>query len=676
MIFEQSLINPNFIGRDGFKWFVGIVSNQQPDNNTTGHSYRVKVRILGYHPGNEIADEDLPWAHVLVPLNMGSGAGGSYAGNTTRGSELVFGFFADGDDAQQPIVVGAFYRGSSTEYLNNFEFGTQDFKLFKQKTGAIQSPNNIPVKNGQTYASVAGPPAVDGTIDGETSLATQVLDNSGERTSIPGTCEGTKDDLSKINQALVEFIKILNTVKQVKTGFVDPILNRMVNIDQEVQKIALVISDTIKKQIKIWRNELISKVYVQIEEWFNQITLPAPVDFAKKILGVQIIDGIKCLFRNILKKVKDFVFKFLMNLIGQIISAPFCAVEALTGSLLTTAANEVASAIGPSLDELSNEFGVISDIGSIIDTTISYTETVISFLICDESPCKDVYDYKSGEGYISKNAIDDFSKFINYSPAEGLENLFDDANIGEESDKYLKGLEFASCPAFTFTCGAPKVEIFGGGGSGGAGNAVIDSLGGILGVNLTNPGSGYSSPPYLKFVDDCKNGKGARGFTVLDEEGKISEVVITDSGSGYLTGTQDLQSSQDTQDTQDTQESIDPCASNPIDSSGSSVVGFIVDVYIVNTGLGYTENDLIYDDECDNGVVIYPEVDDDGRIIGTKIFNSGSVRLSPNLQINSETGAGAILIPVLKFNPIQKVEKEEDSSKVKQVILCAEDHGR
>jgi hypothetical protein len=665
MIFEQSLINPNFIGRDGFKWFVGIISNQQPDNNTDGHSYRVKVRILGYHPGNEIADEDLPWAHVLVPLNMGSGAGGSYAGNTTRGSELVFGFFADGDDAQQPIIVGAFYRGSSTEYLNNFEFGTQDFKLFKQKTGAIQSPNNIPVKDGQTYASVSGPISVTGEIgvgtDRAQCLATYQLDNSGERTSIPGTCEGTKDDLSKINQALVEFIKILNTVKQVKTGFVDPVLNRMVNIDQEVQKIALVISDTIKKQIKIWRNELVSSVYVQIESWFNQIKLPAPVDFAKKILGVQIIDGIKCLFRNILKKVKDFVFKFLMNLIGQIISAPFCAVEALTGSLLTTAANEVASAIGPSLDELSNEFGVISDIGSIIDTAISYTETLISFLICDESPCKDVYDYKNGEGYINKNFISDVSKFINYSPAEGLENLFDDANIGEESDKYLKGLEFASCPAFTFTCGAPKVEIFGGGGSGGAGNAVIDSVGSIIGVNLTDPGSGYSSPPYLKFVDDCKNGKGARGFAVLDEEGKVSDVVITDSGSGYLTGTQDTQ---------------DSSTLDAVDSSGSSVVGSVVDVYIINTGLGYTENDTINDDADDNGVVIYPEVDDDGRIIGVKINNPGSVRLSPNLQINSETGSGAILIPILKFNPIEKVEKEQDPSKVKQVILCAEDHDR
>lgn len=686
MMFEQSLINPNFIGRDGFKWFVGMVSNQQPDNNTDGYSYRVKVRIFGYHPGDEIEDEDLPWAHVLVPLNMGTGVGGSYAGNTIRGSELVFGFFADGDDAQQPMIVGGFYRGASTQYLNNFESGTQNFKLFEQKSGAIVSPNNIPIKRKAAGTPVAGPASagpisVAGGIgtNRDMSQATYVLDNSNERTSIPGTCEGTQDNLSTITQALVKFIKVLNTVKQVQTGFVNPVLNRMTNIDQEVEKVALVISDSIQKEIKIWRNNIINDIYLKIEEWFNQIQLPAPVELAKKILGVEIIDGIKCLFRNILKKVKDFVFNFLMNLIGQIVSAPFCAVEALVGSLLTTAANEVSSAIGPSLDELSNEFGVIADIGSIVSTGIQITETLISFLICDESPCKNVYDYMSGEGYISKDFIGDVSSFINYSPAEGLQNLFDDAGIGveSESDKYLKGLEFANCPAFSIECGAPKVEIFGGGGSGASGNAVIDSVGGIIGVNLTSPGSGYSSPPYVKFVDNCKNGRGAKGYAELDESEQIKKIIITDPGSGYLQGPQipqNPQVPQGPQDPQDPQDSQDPCATNPVDSSGSSVIGFVEDVLIVNTGLGYNENDVIYDDACNSGIDIRPELDEDGRVIGAKIINRGSVRTTPNLQINSDTGFGAVLIPILGFDTIKPVEKEPNSKLVKKVILCAEDH--
>lgn len=667
MMFEQSLINPNFIGRDGFKWFVGMVSNQQPDNNTDGYSYRVKVRIFGYHPGDQIEDKDLPWAHVLVPLNMGTGVGGSYAGNTIRGSELVFGFFADGDDAQQPMIVGGFYRGASTQYLNDFEFGTQNFNLFKQKTGAIVSPNNIPVINNSAGPAVAGPISVAGGIGTDRAMcqATYVLDNSNERTSIPGTCEGTQDNLSTITQALVKFIKVLNTVKQVQTGFVNPVLNRMTNIDQEVEKVALVISDSIQKEIKIWRNNIINDIYLKIEEWFNQIQLPAPVELSKKILGVEIIDDIKCLFRNILKKVKDFVFNFLMNLIGQIVSAPFCAVEALVGSLLTTAANEVSTAIGPSLDELSNEFGVVADIGSIVSTGIQITETLISFLICDESPCKNVYDYMSGEGYISKDFIGDVSSFINYSPAEGLQNLFDDAGIGAESDKYLKRLEFANCPAFSIECGAPKVEIFGGGGSGASGNVVVDSIGGIIGVNLTSPGSGYSSPPYVKFVDNCKNGKGAKGYAELDEFEQIKKIIITDPGSGYLQGPQ---VSQDPQDSQD------PCATNPVDSSGSSVIGFVEDVLIVNTGLGYNTNDVIYDDACNSGIDIRPELDEDGRVIGTKIINRGSVRTTPNLQINSGTGSGAVLIPILGFDIINPVEKESNSKLIKKVILCAEDH--
>ena len=90
--------------------------------------------------------------------------------------------------------------------------------------------------------------------------------------------------------------------------------------------------------------------------------------------------------------------------------------------------------------------------------------------------------------------------------------------------------------------------------------------------------------------------------------------------------------------------------------------------------LGYNENDVIYDDACNSGIDIRPELDEDGRVIGAKIINRGSVRTTPNLQINSDTGFGAVLIPILGFDTIKPVEKEPNSKLVKKVILCAEDH--
>ena len=69
---------------------------------------RVKVRIMGYHPQNtvELKDEDLPWATVLLPTTAGSGKGGKGKPIRIQPSDVVIGFFLDGDDAQQPVIFG------------------------------------------------------------------------------------------------------------------------------------------------------------------------------------------------------------------------------------------------------------------------------------------------------------------------------------------------------------------------------------------------------------------------------------------------------------------------------------------------------------------------------------------------------------------------------------------
>ena len=68
----------------------------------------LKVRIMGYHPQNtvELKDEDLPWATVLIPATAGSGKGGKGKPIRIQPSDVVIGFFLDGDDAQQPVIFG------------------------------------------------------------------------------------------------------------------------------------------------------------------------------------------------------------------------------------------------------------------------------------------------------------------------------------------------------------------------------------------------------------------------------------------------------------------------------------------------------------------------------------------------------------------------------------------
>ena len=94
----------NFMGRDGFQWFVGVVEDRQ-DPKKLG---RVRVRCLGYHTENhgDLPTSDLPWAHPLNPITSATVSG---VGQTPLGvveGTWVVGFFQDGAEAQQPIIIG------------------------------------------------------------------------------------------------------------------------------------------------------------------------------------------------------------------------------------------------------------------------------------------------------------------------------------------------------------------------------------------------------------------------------------------------------------------------------------------------------------------------------------------------------------------------------------------
>ena len=92
------------MGKDGFQWFVGVVEDRN-DPKTLG---RLRVRCLGYHTEDltKLPTTDLPWAHVMNPITSAtvSGVGQSPIG-AVEGTWVV-GFFTDGSDAQQPMIMG------------------------------------------------------------------------------------------------------------------------------------------------------------------------------------------------------------------------------------------------------------------------------------------------------------------------------------------------------------------------------------------------------------------------------------------------------------------------------------------------------------------------------------------------------------------------------------------
>lgn len=674
MMLEQSLISPNFLGKESFRWFIGRVTDyKQTDKN----GYKAKVRIIGYHPDskNVIDDDELPWAHVLVPLGSGSGTGGTGVSFNARGSETVIGFFMDGDNGQQPVIIGSLFSGYDIVNYNSFDEGTNGFNGYKPRKKPLSSLTRSS-KTGKLPTGKDGNPTTNGIVNTEakvgmttssdTSQGTREAEVKGEVILIPSTCESSNTAYSRVVQALRKFIKALNTINQV-SGLINSITNSVANITGLIQSVASTLSDLFGSVIKKVRDLIVGKIYKALEGFLNSI-LPKDIKIFKQLATDKIVDTIWCAFSKIIKGLAEFFVSFLTQLVDKVISIPLCAVESLVGSVLSTISNLISGAIGPALEELSSLIGgVIGSISSLIGQALGIANSALNFLSCESSECRQQFDYEMNKGYIPSNAVENINNILNY-PNQSIQ----DGGFAAEQWLGLNGyvgsdipfeIPIGGCDVTSIECGLPVVSFFGGGGTGAAGLAVVDTLGQVIGVNLTDFGSGYNEAPYVSIDDSCDNGSGARATAIITD-GKVTSVIIDNPGYGYFNSSTY------------TGITTDPCFAPLIDSSGSEVVGFVMGIDVVRPGIGYTFTDRIVDEVCpSNDMEIYPIVDSLGRITGTNIVNPGSsIRVLPELEINSEDGEGAIIKPILAFKPVTDISIESNPLKVKKVVLCAENH--
>jgi hypothetical protein len=122
------LFNQQFLGQ-GFNWWIGQVSDDSywRDNinptkfkdkqSVPGWGYRYKVRIFGLHDAGEggIESKDLPWANIMYPVTAGAYLQSSGQTSMIRQGNIVFGFFLDGPEQEQPVIMGVMGNNSQTE---------------------------------------------------------------------------------------------------------------------------------------------------------------------------------------------------------------------------------------------------------------------------------------------------------------------------------------------------------------------------------------------------------------------------------------------------------------------------------------------------------------------------------------------------------------------------------
>lgn len=438
---EESLLKSNFIGRDGFRWWVGQVApfedgtGQGEQNNGGGWGNRAKVRILGYHPFDEgqLSNEDLPWAQVLLPTTAGSGAGNIATNTKLRPSDYVFGFFLDGDNAQIPVIIGVFGRSSEVSQETYNPLTTPPFVPFTGYTGRIERPNGTlaPDESNEQNSQAQKSPR-DVPVSAISDLNSQVSAinarnisgvGAGQSTSVPlkpeipyYTAIGQKVTLANTckDTAVSSIISQVNTLFDRVTG----VQSAFINIDLELERAAT--------SIQVLSNAIVASMFRNLTEQmiptlqsglfglYNRTVASYPPEnenqgilagtnaqraFIEPVFSLQ--DALVCSANAVTNDLGDTIRELLRSVLDNVENFVTCVGTQFVGSLLNTIISKILETITPGVESVSELLGEGMDIFGALTSGIDAITRIGSNQDCnqDDSKCKGVFtEYVIGKG--------------------------------------------------------------------------------------------------------------------------------------------------------------------------------------------------------------------------------------------------------------------------------------
>ena len=591
MAIDDSALKSQFLGRDQFTWWIGQVAHPKTwrDDKTIlkntdsdidlglSWAYRCKVRIIGYHPfsGNELADEDLPWAHVMVPAAGGSGHGALGESSQMVGGETVFGFFMDGDEGQQPVVFGALHRNPNAVSTITSE------EILKEKSSRFRPYSGIAAQSTMQADATQRPPKNDATLstpkdnaNNERKLSSGAAKNpdqifpesdaetqfaaGGQKTTIPNGCE--QNFLSDITNTIRSFIATTNSLTEFLGVYVDAVQNFVEDIGRIISKTGQIIMGIMKKIFNNLRDRLMKWLGKRFRD-FVALFVPEPQQQPIANAIKKIMDIIFCIFEKLGVNLLSFIKNFLKDLVGKTIAAPLCAAEQATAAMVSAMLKTLNGLLKPIMDGISWLTGALSSVMGALSSVSSFMNQLLSFLDCDSLECRETTDWSSGWG-------------LNTQPAQNISGMIDKISImddlitdGEEmtlDELAAEGADFSfltimggqyagfvecnnlrdnprsqddigeSPPGFIFpTCIPPKVEFVGDSRKKAQGYPIVAQDGSILAIVLTSGGRGYDAPPSVSIIDKTNHGGGAVVEAILDDRGQVVSTVIRDPGTGY-----------------------------------------------------------------------------------------------------------------------------------------------
>lgn len=709
---DESILKSNFIGRDGFRWWIGQIppiEAQKTQANGGGWGNRTKVRILGYHPYStaELSNDDLPWAQVLMPPTSGSGAANYAVNPKLRPGDTVLGFFLDGDNAQIPVIIGCFGRTDQVP-STNFQSPFVPFTGYTQR---------IPAPNGTLYKSEASeeksnsqksPRDVTPEITSKLNQKSEVKDEVfyfsgvGKKIVIGNSSNDTvaKGIGAEVNNLLQKVNDVTNKIQNVKT-----------EISRSVDKIVGIANGFVGQATNSLYLKLIPLLQAGLEALYQAVyaavyaaTQSHPIAHLAGVAAQEaMIPPVKALEAYI-PKIVGIVVNSLFTIVEDMLTDTVknvryfrsCVGDQFVGSLLNDIINKIESGLSSVLGGVSKILSAAFSVSDFLRSGVSTIRSIGGLFDVNQNKNKssgNVEEWVIGVGIVDagEDAIKFASILKNMNTANGIADVVNGVkdiksgwDIFSEKTKNKKNKSaVGGCYTLQQTnCSAPKIKVFGGSGKGVEAEAVLgsfstDSSGvttaSVIGIKVKKKGKKYKYPPFVEIIDDCEQGYGAVARSIINEDGEVTGIYMVSEGENYPVGDVNINTSEEIAET------------NP-----SQIPSYVANVYIEQSGSGYQSTDKGSDDfgneysitVNENGSIIgvsidtpvlAPEIDDgvvpDSVTTSTTIINSPPLIINnyiivedlPIITIKSETGVGAILNPILDKLPIEVIKGNESS---------------
>jgi hypothetical protein len=506
MAFESYIGPNNFVGKDGFHWWVGQIEKSDKkavrDGDRNGkNSNRFHVRIVGHHLKSceAIKTEDLPLAQTVAPTTQPYGYHSSTSTPLEAG-DWVIGFFMDSDMAQQPFILGSIGSIANAEDSKNLPYpklegdeeSCREFTNFapekinpflslprdeKTITDATKGLIATTVQPGTSRdPKKAGPGGPSSIMHGPHQPGGNLNPAGYKCTTLSQAQCPAGRTASKMELILSELFKIISqsggslngTMTSKVTGYV---VSAQQFVMGYVNKILAVITggyawvkgelyNLIQQGVQFLVNSLLSLITDKAKPKnakppYDPKNPRKLLDRIEKFLTDQLAK-IGCSIESLYDRLLNYIMKVIFDAVDKIWSNAVCAVDELVNSLINKIQsfieNAIQSILGPLLQILGEVGKVLDGVGAVISKIFD-----ILGISCSGLPkeCRKPVQ-ECGEGpKIKQGKGEDF-----------LDRLLNDLNADPSQKSFEGGIKY-SPPAICDDAKEPQIPtvdiVIGGG---------------------------------------------------------------------------------------------------------------------------------------------------------------------------------------------------------------------